>query len=516
MKNKKITIIILILLIFLFISTICFSLLNMGNSNIISGVYINNIDVSNMSKETAKSTLSDYITKKNKTEIKLVYTNENQETYEKNIDLSILNLDYNLEENISEAYNLGRVQNIIQNNFIIAKTLIFKKHINSKINFDEKMLDTVISDISGNLPKKLVQSSYYIENKNLIITTGKPGYIVDKEALYSKLLDVFENFSNEEIMIQIPTIYENPEPIDLDQIHSEIYKEAKNAYFEKDPFKVYAEVNGVDFDLIAAKKLIQENPSNSEYTIKLNYTKPKIKLTNLDINVFPDKIATFSTRYDVSNEDRSNNLNIAASKINGTILSPNEEFSYNKIVGERSISAGYKEAKIYQGGKIVDGIGGGICQISSTLYNAVIFANLKVTQRFNHQFITSYVSAGRDATVVYGVKDFRFINNRTYPIKINISVNSGIAKVDIYGIKEENEYQIDFEVETISNIPYDTKEQIDSSLSSGTELVKQRGADGAIVNVYKIVKQNGITVTKELLSKDKYNSLERIILKSSN
>ena len=514
MKNKKLIIFMIILLFLVFISLIFFSVINMGNNNIFSKITINNINVSGKSKDEAYSILTKLSDQKKQTEIKLEYSSDD-EKYEKIIDLSILNIDYNLDESIQKAYSTGRTGNIFQNNLSIAKAFFIHKNIDLKLSFDEDMLDKIISDISANLPGKMVQNSYYIDDNNLVITKGTSGITVDKSSLISKLKSEFANFTSNDEIIQIPVINSDPDEIDLDKIHSEIYKEAKDAYFEQNPFKVFAEIRGVDFDIDKSKKFLEEHPESTEYTFSLQYKEPKIKLKNLNINVFPDLLGTFSTRYDASNEDRSTNLNLAAEKIDGTIVSPGEEFSYNKIVGERSIAAGYKEAKIYSGGKIIDGLGGGICQVSSTLYNAVVFANLKVTERFNHQFITSYVSAGRDATVAYGVKDFRFINNRKYPIKINISINSGMAKVDIYGIKEETEYEISFDTETVSNIPYDTKYQIDSSLSAGTEKVKQRGVNGIIVNAYKIIKQNGITISKEFISKDKYNALDKVIAKSS-
>lgn len=513
MRNKKfIIILLLVLFILLFISSIIFSLFNMSNNNIISGVSVSNITVSKMSKETANKVLSDLISKKNNTNLKLQYIENDGNTYEKELDLSILNVEYNLSDCLNTAYNLGRSGNIFQNNFVIAKSLIFGNNLNLEFSYDEKMLNTVISDISANLPGKMIQNNYYVEDENLIITKGSSGISVDMDLFKNELLNNLKDISSNEKIIKIPVKNVDPDVLNLDKIHSEIYKEAKDAYFEKDPFKVYAEIKGIDFDVEKAKKFIVENPNNSEYTISLNYTEPKTKLKDLEINVFPNKLGTFSTRYDESNVDRTTNLNIAASKIDGTILSPGEEFSYNKIVGERSIAAGYKEAKVYQGGQIVDGLGGGICQVSSTLYNAVVFANLKVTQRFNHQFTTSYVSAGRDATVAYGIKDFKFVNNRKYPIKINVSINSGIAKVDIYGIKEDLEYEVDFDIDIVSNIPYNTKYEIDSSLPSGTEKIKQRGADGIIVNSYKVLKQNGIIVSRVLISKDTYNALDRIIV----
>jgi len=513
MKNKKLLIILILVIIF-FILSIIFSLLNFGSNKIISGVYIANTDISKMTKENASNLLKKIATEKND-EITLEYKAEDEE-YEKKLDLSILNIDFNLDSAINNAYNIGRNGNIFQSNFEIAKTMFFKENIDLNISLDEKMLNTIISDISSNLPNKLIQSGYYIEDKNLVITKGSSGIIVDKEALTKKITDYIQDFSQTNTTLSIPVKFVEPDKIDIDKIHAEIHKEAKDAYFEEDPFKVYPEVKGIDFDVDKAKQLLNENNDNTEITIPLKYTNPKTTLKNLKINLFPDELSTFFTQYDEKNKDRNTNLKLAAAKIDGTILSPGEEFSYNKIVGARSIEAGYKEAKIYQNGKVVDGLGGGICQISSTLYNAVVLANLDVTERFNHQFITSYVKPGRDATVAYGSKDLKFKNNRTYPIRIDVYVSNGMATVDIYGIKENDEKEVSIEVETISTIPYETKYITDSSLTSGEEKLKQRGADGVIVNSYKITKENGTIISKELLSKDTYKPLERIIAKYLN
>ena len=515
MDNKKIIIIISVIF-FCFIMSIIFSLFNLSNDNIISGVSINMFNVSKLNKEEIKKNFDKIITEKLNKSLKLEYTSNDNKTYEKNIDLSILNIEYNLDECIKNAHNLGRSGNIFQNNFYILKTLLIKHNFEFSINLDEKMLDTIIADISANLPDKKINNSYYIEDKNLIITKGVSGNVVDKDAFISMLNNYLKDFYNQKDSLNIPVKLSEIEEIDLEKIHSDIYKEPKDAYFEKEPFKVYSDIEGVDFDIEIAKNTIAKNPNKKEYIIELKYKSPKVKIKDLNINIFKDKLGTFSTKYSESNEDRTTNLKLAANKIDGIILGPGEEFSYNQIVGERSIAAGYKEAKIYQGGEIIDGLGGGICQISSTLYNATVFANLQITQRFNHQFVTSYVPAGRDATVAYGVKDFRFVNNRTYPIKINVSVSAGIAKVDIYGIAEDNDYMVDIEVEVISNIDYETKETIDKSLPSGTEQIKQRGANGVIVEAYKILKKNGITVSKELLSKDTYKPLDRVIVKSKN
>ena len=179
--------------------------------------------------------------------------------------------------------------------------------------------------------------------------------------------------------------------IDIDKIHNEIYKEAKDAYYTKNPFTIYPEVEGVDFDVEKAKELLQED--KEEYIIKLTITKPKVTLNQIGSEAFPDILGTFTTRYDVSDVDRSTNLRIACQKINGKVVLSGETFSYNKALGARTAAAGYKNGKIYSGGEVVDGIGGGICQISSTLYNSVLLSNLEIVERRNHQFVTSYVGA---------------------------------------------------------------------------------------------------------------------------
>ena len=508
MSNRKNIIIIMsMILFFLVLLSVIFSILNMNSQRIFAGISINNIDVSGLDKDEANQILSATIKNKSEKQIKLVYND-----FEYNLSFSDLNVHYNISDVINSAFNIGKDGNIVSNNYTILGTLFFKKNLYAKASFDEDSFEDFVSNLSLELPDKLIEPNYYIEDDNLVITKGTSGNVIDSEVFKDSLYSFLNNFSSDENVIQIPVKKVECSSIDIDAIHSEVQKQVQNAYYEKEPFKVHAEVVGVDFDVQNAKSLISEHPDDSEYVINLSFIEPEIKIENLDIDIFPDLLATFSTRYDASNTSRSTNLQLAADKINGTILAPGSEFSYNKVVGERSIAAGYKEAKVYSNGQVVDGIGGGICQISSTLYNAVVFANLNVTERYNHQFVTSYVSPGRDATVVYGVKDLKFVNNRTYPVKILITLNSGIAKVDLYGIKEDTEYDISFDIETLSDIKYNTLYERDSSLSDGEEVVKQAGAFGAVVNSYKVLKKSGVVISKELLSKDSYNALNRIVL----
>ena len=146
----------------------------------------------------------------------------------------------------------------------------------------------------------------------------------------------------------------------------------------------------LDFDSEKVKGMIEEDPYAEEYTIDLIYTRADVTVNDLGAEAFPDLLASFSTKYATSNKDRTTNLRLAAEKINGTVVMPGEIFSYNTVVGKRTIAAGYKEADIYENGQVTSGLGGGICQISTTLYNAAIAANMEIESRRNHMFVPSY------------------------------------------------------------------------------------------------------------------------------
>ena len=424
-----------------------------------------------------------------------------------------MEVNYDIDKAIEEAYQIGRKENIFLSNYDILFTLIGKKDIKVDMSFNEEVTKQTINDISINLPGVVVDSNYSIEEDELIITKGKSGIAIETDKLIEKVKERINEINSNEDFIEIPVIQKEPEAIDIDKIHQEVYKEAKDAYYTKDPFVVYPEVEGIDFDVEAAKELLKED--KEEYVIKLTITKPKVTLSQIGSEAFPDQLATFTTRYDVSDVDRSTNLQIACQKINGKVILGGEIFSYNKTLGPRTVAAGYKNGKIYSGGEVVDGIGGGICQISSTLYNAVLMANLQVVERRNHQFVTSYVPAGRDATVVYGVTDFKFKNTRQYPVRIVASAKNGIATVSIYGIKEENEYTFSFNTKTIATIPYTTQYQEDASLNAGKEVIKQKGTNGLTTETYITKMLNGKVISTTLLSRDTYSAMTRIVIKGT-
>ncbi len=506
-KKKRIILCVVIIAILLVLSTI-FAVLNLNNNKIISGISISGVDVSGLSKNEAVEKIKSIYNSKIEKDIGLKY-----QDYEATLSPSLLEVNYDIEKAVDEAYLIGRDNNIILNNYNIITTLIGKKNILVDMSLNEEVAKQSLEDIGVNLPGIIIESTYSVEDDELLITKGKEGICVDADELLNKVKERLSDINSNDDDIEISVKSKKPEEIDIEKIHSEVYKEAKDAYYTKDPFEVHPEVEGIDFDVEAAKKILEEE--KEEYVIPLTITKPKVTLNDIGSEAFPDKLATFTTRYDASDKDRTANLIIACRKINGKVVLADETFSYNKALGARTAQAGYKNAKVYENGEVVDGIGGGICQISSTLYNSVLMSNLKIVERRNHQFVTSYVPAGRDATVVYGMTDFKFKNTRKYPIRIIASAQNGIATVSIYGIKEENEYTFTFSTRTVASIPFTTKYVEDSTLPAGTEKVKQKGANGLKTETYITKMLNGKVISTELLSKDTYDAMTRIILKST-
>lgn len=510
-RKRTITITILIIaiiIIVLGISTI-FSLITLTNDHIISGVSIEGVEVSGLTKQEAQAKLELIYNEKKEKEIDAKY-----QEYETTLNQEVMEINYEVEKAVDKAYLMGRKENIFVSNYEVLFTIIWKKDIDVNMTLNEEVTRQTLEGITSNLPGVAVESSYSVEGDELIISKGETGVVVDTEKFLEKIKETLNDINNNENYIEIPVKQKEPKPIDIEKIHEEICTEAKDAYYTKDPIVVYPEVEGISFDLETAKEILSQN--QKEYTIKLTITRPQITLNDIGEEAFTDKLGNCTTRYDVSDVDRSTNLELACKKLDGKIVLPGETFSYNKALGERTIAAGYRTGRIYAGGEVVNGIGGGICQISSTLYNAVLTANLEIVERRNHQFVTGYIEAGKDATVVYGVTDFKFKNTRKYPVKIVAKTNAGIADVSICGIKEETEYTITISTKTIATIPAPTKYIEDNTLPTGTEQVKQMGANGLKTETYITRMLDGKVVSTGLLSRDTYDAMQRVIIKGTN
>lgn len=480
-NNKRIQfrgVVIVISLIIILLICVCFltiySVINYTDKKIKKGVFIEGIDVSGLTLDDAKNKVqTEFLDKLENT----IYFQYGENLY--SLALEQINAKYKLDDAVQKAYNVGRDGSLITRDITVFKLPKNPVNVTIDVTFDEEALEDCISDISAKLPEQVTQPSYYIEDGELIITSGKIGKAASNEETKGIVIDALKNKRYKDVYYDIPTYDKYPEKIDVDKIYNEIYREMKNAYFTVEPRMVYADVTGIDFrDSVDDVKAQIEREKKDEYNVALKYTRADVTVNDLGQDAFPDELGSFVTKYS-NNANRTTNLRLASNKINGTVIMPGDTFSYNKIVGERTIAAGYKNASVFENGRIVDGLGGGICQVSTTLYNAVLYANLQIVERTNHMFLAGYADGGRDATVAYGSLDFRFKNNRTYPIKIESRVENGYCTVKVYGLRMEN----DFDVEIVSNKIGPLKYQ-----------------------AFRRLYQNGVLVGTEELSVDTYSS----------
>ncbi len=357
LKSSKhwIMVVCIFLVIFLCFLAIIFGIFTFynyqNNQTISKGIYINGIDVSNLTKEEAKNKLTTYYSEKLSNDITLIHND-----YTTYIKASEINLSFDVEAAVNYAYQFGKSSNIFADNYQIFNAMINGIDIMPTASFDEESLKNILNNLSSELPDAVVESGYYIDGNTLIITKGKDGYIIDVDSTIEKIRQKISDLSYFHEVIEIDTIAQSPKEIDLDAIYNEVHKDAKDAYYTTDPHVVYPSENGIDFDisLDEAKELLQTADTECEIPLKVLY--PTVTTNMIGQEAFPDLLASYSTRYATSNTNRTTNLRLSAGKIDGYVLLPGETFSYNTVVGERTIAAGYKEAAIYENGQVVDGL----------------------------------------------------------------------------------------------------------------------------------------------------------------
>ena len=500
----------IVFLIILGILSTIFALININSDKIISGISILGIDVSGLTQDEANQKVSDNLN--SRLETNLVFSH-NGILY--NALPSQFECNFDISKAVNDAYSYGRNGNIFENNFDIINTLINKVDINVDFAFSNDLYNSIVVQMNSNFEDGLKQYSYEIDGNNLIITAGKKGNVIKSNDLKNLIIEKLTSTNYNTDSIEVPVEEEDPSTIDIEKIHSEIYKEAKDAYYTKDPYAVYPSETGLDFNIsIDEAKQLVSTPSET-YTIPLKTLYPKVTTNDIGREAFPDLLATYTTSYATSNANRSTNIALAASKINGTVLMPGEEFSFNGTVGKRTAAAGFKVAGVYSNGQVTSDYGGGICQVSSTLYNSVLKANLEITNRVNHTFTVGYVPIGLDATVSWGAPDFKFKNSRSYPVKIVASTANKKLTVSVYGLKEDVEYEVELVSYKTGTVPYSTVYTTDSSLAPGKTKVVQAGSNGAKAESYKILKLNGKEVSRTLLSKDTYSPHNQIIARGN-
>lgn len=387
---------------------------------------------------------------------------------------------------------------------------LFTHHdIDLAVNVNTENLDAQLAEISAQTLTEPVDPTWRIEDSSLIIDAGKAGVDFDTSVVAQALTQQLESLDFEPYTVEAKVVAQ--QPISLEQIKAEADTEAKNATVDKTDGKtILPSQDGVEVDIAVAQQMLSAQPDAQTYTIPITRTPAKVTAATLSSVLFRDTLGTATTNFGSSSASRANNVQLASSFINGLILNPGEEFSYNNVVGERTSARGFKSAGAYSAGKLVDEVGGGVCQPSSTLYMAVLRADLKVTERTNHGFTVSYTPLGEDATVSYGSLDFKFRNSTDYPVKIIADSSGRKLTMRIVGTNATGK-SVTTEREIIATYSPETIEKTDASLPAGTKTVDQTATTGYKVDVYKIVTENGQT-TRTKANTSTYKKRDKIVL----
>lgn len=294
----------------------------------------------------------------------------------------------------------------------------------------------------------------------------------------------------------------------------------------KDPVNATLSGSGGNFTVVPDKKgsklkkeeLKKEVSSkldgaiSSDVNIKAPIEAVTAKITADKIGNINYRVSGFSTDYgSISSSERANNIILATRSINGKILMPGDEFSFNDVVGERTAEKGYQAAPVIIGNQVDSGLGGGICQVSTTLYNAILRANIKSVERSHHTLPSHYVPLGMDATVDYGNLDYKFKNTLDYPIYIEADASGGAVSFNIYSNQSLSNTVTEVHSQVYQTIQPNVKYVDDSTLPVGQTEQVQAPSTGYKVKVTKKTTKSGTVISDELIADDFYKPVDAII-----
>lgn len=286
--------------------------------------------------------------------------------------------------------------------------------------------------------------------QTLVVTLGTPGRYVNIEDVYERVLDAYCN-NRFQVTVTMESPETIPETIDIAGLHTQYSSEAVEPSVDPETYVVTYETYGYTFDLDAALAQMEKASYGDVLEIPMTYIVTEKAGADMAAMLFRDVLAEFQTEH-TNNKNRNNNLTLACAAVNGFVMGPGETFDFNTVVGKRTSEKGYKAADAYDGGMTVKTLGGGICQVSSTIYYCCLISDLEILERSPHSYVSSYMPMGTDATVSWGGPEFSFKNNTNYPIRIEAEVSDGYVKVKLIGT-DEKDYYIEMESE-IKGISY--------------------------------------------------------------
>lgn len=489
------------------------------NDKIFQGVHVDNFHAGNLSPvDLRKILIEKYDVDLSQKRFRLIAMDQ-----EISFTYSDIYAKLDIDAAIQSAYGIGRKGTIFSRVKDISFSTASDTYINVPIYYDQTRVLYYLSLLQQKVSRPTIDFQLVVPDDGPVkLVNGQSGrYLQEKEAL-EQIHNLLQNFEDGDITLKV--VIDAQKPISIDSVYHKINRPPFNAYtkivqnqIEIIPHRLGREISREDLANVLSS--IQSHDRFS-IAIPVHFTTPEITTETLKANLFKDSLGAFSTQFStgsVNNDNRKINIQLSAQKINNTLLGPGETFSFNKIVGPRTPENGYQDAKSFIAGQIIDSTGGGICQVSSTLYNAVLLSDLPILARTHHMFSVGYVPLGLDAAVAYDANvDFQFKNTTLYPIKIACSVTpENQIFFELFGTLESPKKEINFRHTIIEEIPAPIEKIMDASLEKGTQKVIEEGFKGFIVDTFKITKVNGVVIQEEKLSRDHYKPFTRKLLEGT-
>lgn len=368
------------------------------------------------------------------------------------------------------------------------------------------------------------------EDRAWQVMPGKIGLTVDSKRVLDEAMAVgrhgnplerwrqYRKAANEGV--EIPLYVKGDQELlakELDDLAREILVQPEDAGLKINPddtVEVVPAREGLKIDVAGVWHDIEEvygnTEKNPEVKLALEKCSPRVSTREVEEMGVNGLLSAYTTTFNQADRDRSYNIKIAASALDGFIIKPSEAFSFNGVVGSRSTEAGYKNAKVIVNNELVDGLGGGVCQVSTTLYNAALLAGMEIVDRSNHSIPVSYVPPGRDATVADNYLDFRFKNNTPSHVYMKTLVGPGRLTVKLYGNTQYRK-QVVIKTRVVETIPFRQVYEKDPALKEGEVKLKKKGIPGLRVVAERVLVDNEQTKV-ESLPASLYHPVNQVVL----
>lgn len=466
-----------------------------GSDKIIRNVYVDDVRIGGMRTAEAAAALEKEFAARTVT---LAADGE-----ERVFMLGELGLRYKTDVLVGEAYDIGKRGGFLKNVAEICRSFVLPTRYSSA----DALVGSEPGEEAGayfdSLGREPTPSSFEIREDKVVVTNGMNGRRVDVSGLVEALAASGGGSAPVEVPMEILP-FEPPSP---DDIYLKTASNPHAPYARASDGGITATVRS--FNLDAAREIQKNNPDEGavyEFAIDSEGVAPLD-----DDALYPDSLGSCTTEFDTSYMTRANNIKIAAGLLNGADLLPGETFSFNKHNGDITADKGYQVAHGYADGQIVDTVGAGVCQVSSTLYNAALLSNMEIVKRSCHSLPVAYLPLGQDAAISYPAQDFAFKNSSPSPVKIFASVGGGRLTVEIRGQNDGSFTEIKIENNTLSVTEPQTREVADETLAPGKRVVSQNGARGYVTESFRLVYKDGELTARQPLGRSTYKARDRIV-----